>query len=96
MLLLQINIVIGLSVLKLKQATSSQLINALRGYFTTFGVPEILSSDGARPAFYIRDWDREESVSQDKTETKTERALVSKVTRDLTKGLSWLLNMQKV
>ena len=34
----------------------------------------------ARPAFYIWDQDRdwEESVSQDKTETKSEKALVSK------------------
>ena len=36
-----------LSVLKLNKETSAELIVALRGYFSTFGVPEIFSSDGA-------------------------------------------------
>ena len=36
-----------LSVIKLKQDTSIELIKALRGYFSTFGVPEKFSSDGA-------------------------------------------------
>ena len=36
-----------LSVLKLKQDTSQELINVLRNYFATFGVPELLSTDGA-------------------------------------------------
>ena len=36
-----------LSVLKLNKDTSADLIMALRGYFATFGVPEIFSSDGA-------------------------------------------------
>ena len=35
------------SVFKLKQDTSAELIGILRGYFATFGVPEIFSSDGA-------------------------------------------------
>ena len=36
-----------LSVLKLKRDTSSELINTLRDYFATYGVPQFLSSDGA-------------------------------------------------
>ena len=36
-----------LSVLKLKQDTSEALIAALKDYFATFGVPEMLSTDGA-------------------------------------------------
>ena len=35
------------SIFKLKQDTSQELIRILRGYFATFGVPEIFSSDGA-------------------------------------------------
>ena len=36
-----------LSVLKLRQDTSAELVTALRGYFSTFGIPEVFSSDGA-------------------------------------------------
>ena len=36
-----------LSVLKLKQDTSAELVTTLRGYFSTFGIPEVFSSDGA-------------------------------------------------
>ena len=36
-----------LSILKLDKDTSNALIDALRNYFVTFGVPELLSTDGA-------------------------------------------------
>ena len=36
-----------LSVLKLKRDTSAELINTLRDYFATYGVPLLFSSDGA-------------------------------------------------
>ena len=36
-----------LSILSLKRDTSEELINALRNYFSTFGIAEIFTSDGA-------------------------------------------------
>ena len=36
-----------LSILQLKRDTSQELISSLRSYFSTFGIPELFSSDGA-------------------------------------------------
>ena len=79
-----------LSILKLDKDTYNALIDTLRNYFVTFGVPELLSTDGASifTSYTFRDfcirWAVKQRVSSAYHPRSNKRAeLAVKMQRDL-------------